>query len=105
MCSPASGTPSDGPVRAGTNLFGFAEHNVSTTYLGSSTGLRLRYVQPTGKLEVVARTDGGTRSAWVGAGSADLATVHVEELEERLMRRLAWGERTARARRRVATRS
>jgi predicted Zn-dependent protease len=30
----------------------------------------------------------------VGAGSADLATVHVEELEERLMRRLAWGERT-----------
>jgi predicted Zn-dependent protease len=78
----------------GINLFGFAEHNVSTAYLGSSTGLRLRYVQPTGKLEVVARTDGGTRSAWVGAGSADLATVHVEELEERLMRRLAWGERT-----------
>jgi predicted Zn-dependent protease len=77
----------------GTNLYGFAEHSVSTAYLGSSTGLRLRHVQPTGKLEVVARTDGGERSAWVSTGAADLATVHVEELEERLVRRLAWGER------------
>jgi predicted Zn-dependent protease len=77
---------------AGTNLFGFVEHQVSTTYFGSSTGLRLRHVQPTGKLEVVARTDGGERSAWASAGAADLATVHVEELEERLVRRLAWGE-------------
>ena len=79
---------------AGTRLFGFAEHQVSTTYLGSSTGLRLRYVQPTGKLEVVARTEGGARSAWAGVGAADLASVHVEELEERLVQRLGWGERT-----------
>jgi predicted Zn-dependent protease len=66
---------------------------VSTLYLGSSTGLRLRHVEPTGKLEVVARADDGSRSAWVGVGASDLATVHVEELEERLVRRLAWGER------------
>jgi predicted Zn-dependent protease len=79
---------------AGTNLYGFAEHQVSTVYLGSSAGLRLRYVQPTGKLEVVARTDGGARSAWAAVGAADLATVHVEELEQRLVQRLAWGERT-----------
>ena len=79
---------------AGTRLFGFAEHNVSTTYLGSSTGLRLRYVQPTGKLEVVARTDDGARSAWAAKGAADLATVHVEELDETLVRRLAWGARS-----------
>jgi predicted Zn-dependent protease len=78
---------------AGRNLYGFAEHHVSTVYLGSSTGFRLRYVEPTGKLELVARTDGGERSAWAAAGAADLATVHVEDLEERLVRRLAWGER------------
>jgi predicted Zn-dependent protease len=50
-------------------------------------------VEPTGKLEVVARADGGTRSAWAGIGAADLSAVGVEELEERLVRRLGWGER------------
>ncbi|MGA2529635.1 MAG: metallopeptidase TldD-related protein [Acidimicrobiales bacterium] len=78
----------------GTSLYGFAEHHVSTAYLGSSTGLRLRYAQPTGKLEVVARTDGGARSAWASAGAADLATVHVEELADRLVQRLAWAGRS-----------
>ena len=37
-------------------LFGFAEHVVTTTYLGSSTGLRRRGVQPTGRLELNAKT-------------------------------------------------
>jgi len=59
-------------------------------YLGSSTGLRLRYVEPTGKLEAVARADGGARSAWAATGAEDLATVDVVELEERLDRRLSW---------------
>ncbi|MGO9965501.1 MAG: metallopeptidase TldD-related protein [Acidimicrobiales bacterium] len=78
---------------AGTRLAGYAEHQVSTVYLGSSTGLRLRYVEPTGKLEVVARGDGGARSAWAATGAEDLASVHVEELTHRLEGRLAWGER------------
>ena len=77
----------------GVKLAGFAEHHFSTVYLGSSTSLRLRHAEPTGKLEVVARADGGARSAWAGTGAEDLATVHVEELTERLDRRLAWGER------------
>ena len=77
----------------GTRLAGYAEHHVSTVYLGSSTGLRLRYVEPTGKLEAVARADGGARSAWAATGAEDLATVHVEELTERLDRRLGWGAR------------
>ena len=29
-------------------LYGFVNHDVTTTYLGSSRGLRLRHVQPTG---------------------------------------------------------
>jgi predicted Zn-dependent protease len=77
---------------AGTRFAGYAEHQVSTVYLGSSTGVRLRHVEKTGKLETVARADGGARSAWVAVGAEDLATVHVEELRERLDRRLAWGE-------------
>ena len=78
---------------AGTRLAGYAEHHVSTVYLGSSTGLRLRYVEPTGKLEAVARADGGARSAWAATGAEGLATVDVVELEERLDRRLSWGAR------------
>lgn len=33
-------------------LFGFAEHQLATTYLGTSTGLRLRHDQPTGRVEL-----------------------------------------------------
>ena len=36
------------PRPAGRVLYGFVNHEVTTTYLGSTTGLRLRHVQPTG---------------------------------------------------------
>ena len=38
-------------------LFGFAEHQMATTYLGSSTGLRLRHDQPTGRVELNGKRD------------------------------------------------
>jgi predicted Zn-dependent protease len=47
-------------------LFGYAEHSVTTTYLGVSTGLRRRGVQPTGRLEFNAKTADLSSSAWVG---------------------------------------
>ncbi|HEV2360885.1 MAG TPA: hypothetical protein VGS21_04210, partial [Acidimicrobiales bacterium] len=77
----------------GRVLAGFAEHHLATTYLGTSTGMRRRFVQPTGKLEVVARSVDGTRSAWVGAGSPTLADVDLAEIDERLRTRLSWAER------------
>jgi len=75
-------------------LSGFAEHEFDTVYLGTSAGLRRRHAQPTGSVQVVARDPGGTRSAWVGAGTPDLASVSVAELEARLIQRLAWAERS-----------
>ena len=54
-------------------LFGFAEHVVSTTYLGSSTGLRRRGVQPTGRLELNAKTGRPDR---VGLGRASDPGLH-----------------------------
>ncbi|MGH9101804.1 MAG: metallopeptidase TldD-related protein [Acidimicrobiales bacterium] len=74
-------------------LAGFAEHRLETVYLGTSTGLRRRHVQPTGKLELVGRSTDGARSAWVGAGTADFVDVDVSEMEARLERRLGWAER------------
>ncbi len=71
-------------------LYGFAEHRVATTYLGSSTGLRRRHVQPTGALHLVARSADGTRSAWAGAGTADFADVSLDALEADVTRRLEW---------------
>ncbi|MGH9028269.1 MAG: metallopeptidase TldD-related protein [Acidimicrobiales bacterium] len=78
---------------AGNVLAGFATHQVSSTYLGSSAGLRLRHVQPQGTLELVARSVDGTRSAWAGVGTSWFEDVELGALEERLSERLAWARR------------
>ena len=49
-------------------LYGFAHHIVETTFLATSTGVRRRYTQPTGSLEVNAKRDGA--SAWAGVSTA-----------------------------------
>ncbi len=74
-------------------LYGFAEHIVTTTYLGSTTGLRLRGVQPTGRLELNGKSADGARSAWVGAASRDFTDVDVTALTAELTTRLGWAER------------
>ena len=58
---------------AGQGRYGYAEHSVDTTYLGSSTGLRLRHAQPAVRLELTGRTADGTRSAWSGQGCSEVA--------------------------------
>ena len=56
---------------AGRKLYGFAEHEVTSTFLGTSAGLRLRHDQPTGRLELNAKSADMTRSAWAGAATRD----------------------------------
>ena len=55
---------------AGNRMAGFATHGVETTYLGTSTGIRLGHVQPAGTMELVARSSDGSRSVWSGAGTS-----------------------------------
>ena len=74
-------------------LYGFAEHIVDTTYLGSSTGLRLRGVQPAGRLELNAKSSTGSGSAWVGAASRDFLDIDVTALTAQLTTRLGSAER------------
>ena len=69
-------------------LYGFAEHAVETIYLGSSTGLRRRGVQPTGRLELNAKTDDRAASAWLGRTTRDFLDVDVVEAVEELNTRL-----------------
>jgi predicted Zn-dependent protease len=73
-------------------LAGFALHSMTTTFLGTSTGLRRRHVQPTGTLELVGRADGGARSSWVGRGTIDFADLDVASLEVDLLQRLDWAK-------------
>jgi predicted Zn-dependent protease len=78
---------------AGQGRYGFAEHSVSTTYLGSSTGLRLRHVQPKVRVELTGRSADGTRSGWSGQGASEISTIDLAGLEADVAKRLAWSER------------
>ena len=73
-------------------LFGFAEHVVSTSYLGSSTGLRRRGVQPAGRLELNAKSADLTASAWVGRPTRDFTDVDIAELHADLTVQLGWAK-------------
>ena len=76
----------------GVSLYGYASHDVTTTWLGSSTGLRLRHVQPTGYVELTGKSSGG--SSWVGQHTRDWSDLSVTGLDAEVRRRLAWGART-----------
>jgi predicted Zn-dependent protease len=77
---------------AGTDrLYGYAHHSVSTTFLASSTGLRRRYTQPTGAVEINAKR--GDASAWAGIGTPDFVDVPTDLLLEQLSTRLGWAAR------------
>jgi predicted Zn-dependent protease len=77
----------------GRVLYGFVDHEVTTTYLGSSTGLRLRHVQPTGHYGCTGKTRDLASSAWVGGATRDFADVDAYAMEEELAQRLSWAER------------
>ena len=76
-------------------LYGFARHETTTTHLGSSTGVRLRWVQPTGTLELNAKSADLRRSSWGGLSTPDFRGVTVDDLAASLTRRLEWARRTA----------
>lgn len=76
----------------GNLLYGFAEHIVTTSYLGSTTGLRLRGVQPTGRFEFNGKTADLGASAWVGASTRDFTDVDVATGYAELVTRLGWAD-------------
>jgi predicted Zn-dependent protease len=75
-------------------LYGFVEHTMASTYVGSSTGLRRRHVQPTGHVGITGKSADLTSSAWVGQSTRDFRDVDATALDEELARRLGWAKRT-----------
>ncbi|MFF0268618.1 metallopeptidase TldD-related protein [Kribbella sp. NPDC004536] len=73
-------------------LYGFADHEVVTLYVGSSTGLRLRQALPRGYVSSTGKI--GAASAWVGTATRDFTDVDALALDTELTRRLGWAGRT-----------
>ena len=66
---------------------------MTTTYLGTSTGLRVRHVQPTGHYGCTAKPTDLSTSAWVGGATRDFTDVDATAMDAELVRRLGWAER------------
>jgi predicted Zn-dependent protease len=75
-------------------LYGFAEHDLVSTFLGTSGGLRRRYDQPTGRVELNAKSADMERSAWTGAATRDFTDVDIAGLDAGLSERLDWAKRS-----------
>jgi predicted Zn-dependent protease len=72
-------------------LYGYARHILETTLVGTSGGLRRRYTQPTGSVEINAKRDGA--SAWAGIGTPDFLDVPTDSMLDELATRLGWAQR------------
>jgi len=79
---------------SGRKLYGFAEHQVESTFLGTSAGLRRRHDQPTGRVELNAKSADLARSAWTGVATRDFTDVDIAGLDAGLAGRLDWATRT-----------
>jgi predicted Zn-dependent protease len=73
-------------------LYGYARHIVETTFVATSGGLRRRFTQPTGSVEINAKRAGA--SAWAGTSTPDFADVPTDSMLDQLATRLGWAART-----------
>jgi predicted Zn-dependent protease len=74
-------------------LYGYVEQDVTTTYLGTSGGLRLRHEQPTGHVGITGKRSDLSASAWVGQAAESITEMSVPDLDGELVRRLGWATR------------
>jgi predicted Zn-dependent protease len=70
--------------------YGYLEHAVETTYLGTSSGLRLRHEQPAGYVTMTGKPADFSTSAWVGQATEQFDDVDIDALDAELVRRIGW---------------
>lgn len=75
-------------------LYGYVEHDVDTTYLATSAGVRVRHEQPSGHIGVTAKPTDLSTSTWVGRATNDFHDVDVAAIDDELIRRIGWAART-----------
>ena len=71
-------------------LFGYAEHTHRTTWVGSKGGLRLRWDQPAGRIEMTGKSHQRTRSTWEGVATRDFSNVSIADIDTAIRQRLEW---------------
>lgn len=74
----------------GIEHFGYAEASMSTVWLASTTGLRLRHVLPAARLELCAKSHNRTRSSWAGTAATTFDDVDLLPLDLQTRQGLAW---------------
>lgn len=69
-------------------FFGYAEQSLDTTYVGTSSGTRMRYSERTSRFELCAKSHDRKRSAWSGQGGTTLLDVdtnnHLQDVSQKL---------------------
>jgi len=69
-------------------FFGYAEQSLDTTYVGTSSGTRMRYSERTSRFELCAKSHDRKRSAWSGQGGTSLTDVsignHLSDVTQKL---------------------
>jgi predicted Zn-dependent protease len=73
-------------------LFGYAEHNGSTLWLATSRGIRRRYDQFKGQVELTAKTADFTSSTWIGQATKDFKDIDLPKMVASLRDRLEWSK-------------
>ena len=91
--APALGEAFSRARSGGRILYGFVDHDVTTTYLASTSGLRLRHAQPTGHWGCTGKTSDLVSSAWVGGATRDFRDVDATAVDAELETRLRWSRR------------
>ncbi|GAA1607676.1 metallopeptidase TldD-related protein [Kribbella hippodromi] len=92
--APALGESLQRATQQNRRLYGFADHEVVTLYVGSSAGLRLRQALPRGYVSSTGKNADLSHSAWVGTATRDFTDVDPLALDAELTRRLGWATRT-----------
>lgn len=94
--APALGETCARARAGGRVLYGFARHRMVSSYLGTSTGLRLRHDQPRGTFTLNAKSPVLGASSWTGRAVRDFTELDAAGLagaEAELASRLNWARR------------
>ncbi len=71
-------------------LFGYAEHTHATTWIGSKGGIRARFDQPAGRIEMTGKSHNRSRSTWEGVATRDFSSVSIASVDGAIRQRLEW---------------
>ena len=74
----------------GIELFGYAEHTHDSVWIGSKGGMRLRFDQPDGRIEMTGKSHNRSRSTWEGRATRDFKNLSIAEVDAQIRQRLEW---------------